>query len=258
MMIKEFVLDVKTGAGGLWTSAQNLGNVAVAALAGRDCLLCLAPSGAAMLCVHCERLLQDEGPRCAGCGCPVPSPFRCGGCLRRPPAHDRLRTAFDYRFPLDRLIHRFKYGSDLVVGAWLAARLSMAGDTGEGLDLVMPVPTTASRLRARGFHPAGWLARRVAADRGLPFDDSALRRVLDTPPQSGLGRSRRLRVLRRAFLADRGLAGHAIALVDDVTTTGATLEAATRALRRAGATRVEAWVVARTPSKEREAAPWSR
>jgi len=253
MMIKDFVSDVKAAVTVSRTIAQKTGRVFGAGFAPRDCLLCLGPAGAAMLCSHCERLLLDDVSRCDGCGRPVPSPFRCGGCLRRPPVHDVLRTAFDYRFPLDRLIHRFKYGSDFVVGTWLAERLAWTVRTVGGVDVVMPVPTTASRLRVRGFHPAGWLARRVAAKAGLAFDDNLLLRVIDTPSQSGLGRARRLKVLRHAFRAGADAKGLRIALVDDVTTTGATLEAATRALRRAGACRVETWVVARTPEPAPEA-----
>lgn len=155
-------------------------------------------------------------------------------------------AAFDYRFPLDRLVHRFKFAGDLAVGDYLGAALAESVAGRPRPDLVLPSPASVARLRERGFNPAAVLARRVARELEVPWHPGILRKVRHTPPQTGLARSSRARNLRGAFRCE-GVEGLRVAVVDDVTTTGATLEALARELRSAGAVRVEGWVVARTP-----------
>ncbi|MDH5263601.1 MAG: ComF family protein [Betaproteobacteria bacterium] len=156
-------------------------------------------------------------------------------------------TAFDYRFPIDRLVHRFKFSADLAVGAYLGDTLSRAAAAAPAPDLVLASPASATRLRERGFNPALVLARRVGARLGVAVDARGLVKVRHTPPQTGLGRAGRRRNLRGAISARRRLDGLNVAVVDDVMTTGATLSAMARALKEAGASRVSGWVVARTP-----------
>jgi predicted amidophosphoribosyltransferase len=149
-------------------------------------------------------------------------------------------------------IHRFKYPApglaalDPRPGAVLrglareAARAAPSGWTA-----VVPVPQHARRLRARGFDPVALLAREVARTAGVRFAPRALLRVRDGPSQTGLDRAARRRNVAGAYRAARPLSG-CVALVDDVTTTGATLAEAARALRRAGSARVVGICVART------------
>ena len=111
----------------------------------------------------------------------------------------------------------------------------------------MPSPASPERLRERGFNPAAVLAKRVARELDLPWHPGILRKVRHTPPQTGLARTARARNLRGAFRCGR-VEGLHVAVVDDVATTGATLEALARELRRSGAAHVEGWVVARTPA----------
>jgi ComF family protein len=186
------------------------------------------------------------GTACLACARPLPARGLCGRCLQRSGPVDGLVAAFDYRFPLDRLVHRFKFGGDFAVGRFLGSSLAQAVAPYPRPDLVLPSPASSERLRERGFNPAAVLAKRVARELGIPWHPGLLRKVKHTPPQTGLLRTARRRNLRSAFRCE-GVEGLRVAVVDDVTTTGATVEALARVLRRAGASRVEAWVVARTP-----------
>ncbi len=176
----------------------------------------------------------------------------CGECLRNPPPFDDVVTAFDYRFPIDRLVHRFKFSADLATGAYLGDALARAAAAAPAPDLVLASPASAARLRERGFNPALVLARRVGTRLGVAVDAWGLVKVRHTPPQTGLDRAGRRRNLRGAFSVRRRFDGLQVAVVDDVMTTGTTLSVLAAVLREAGASRVTGWVVARTPEPVRE------
>lgn len=172
------------------------------------------------------------------------------GALADPPPFARLRAAVAYRDLAARLVAQLKYGdrTDLVplMAAWMArAGTELLGDA----EVVMPVPLHRGRLFHRRFNQSAELARALAASAGLPYRPLALARVKATRTQVGLGsRERRLNV-RGAFRVVPGregeVAGRRVLLVDDVFTTGATVSAATRALRRAGARDVDVLAFAR-------------
>ncbi|MDR6989965.1 ComF family protein [Luteimonas sp. 3794] len=170
----------------------------------------------------------------------------CGACLRRPPPLDAVIAAFDYGFPVDRLLPRFKFHRDLAAGALLGDCLARATSTATRPDALIPVPLHVARLRERGYDQALELARILARRHALPLRGDLLHRVRATAPQSRLDAKARRRNLRHAF-AVHGLSATTahVVLVDDVMTTGATLHAAAHVLRRAGVARVDAWVCAR-------------
>lgn len=173
----------------------------------------------------------------------------CGACLHRPPPLDGVRAAFVYAEPLDRLLPRFKFHHDLAAGALLSALMVQAlrrDPPADWPDALVPVPLHRARLRQRGYDQALELARPLARSCGLPLRADLLQRVHATRAQSELDAAARRRNLRRVFEVRGGVPAHVV-LVDDVMTTGATLEAAARALRRAGVARVDAWVCARVP-----------
>jgi ComF family protein len=164
-----------------------------------------------------------------------------------------------YEGEIERFVQRFKYprpgllGLDPAPEALLCALLLDAAERIDGRppDLVVPVPQHPAGLRRRGFNPAAVLALALARARRLRFAPRVLERLRDGPSQTGLDRSARRRNVANVFRARTGirLPPH-VWLVDDVVTTGATLEAAARALRRAGARHVTGICVARTPLRE--------
>jgi ComF family protein len=176
----------------------------------------------------------------------MPESLTCGRCLRAPPAFDAALAAFEYRFPLDRLVHRFKFAGDVAVGRWLGRELARRVE-GTGADLLAAVPLTRARLAARGFNQALEIAREVGRETGIRVEPRALSRLRETTPQPGLGAQARRENLQGAFRCDARVAGLEVALVDDVMTTGATAQAIADALKAAGASRVSVWAVARTP-----------
>ena len=195
------------------------------------------------------RACRDELPRndacCARCGLPlaVAAPL-CGLCLRRAPAFDAALIPYRYAYPIDRLLTRFKFGADLGVGRVLAQLLGDAAPKRTNA-LLVPVPLHARRLAERGFILALELARLLGDRAGLELAPRAMRRVRRTPAQTGLDASERRRNLRRAFEASAGVAGRSVVLLDDVVTTTATARECARALKKAGAARVELWAIAR-------------
>lgn len=214
------------------------------------CLLCGEPGADGRdLCRDCAEALPWNRHACPRCALPLPqSEPVCGECLRRPPPLARAHAACVYGFPFDRLVPRFKFHHDLAAGRLMAELLGESLADLARPQAIVPIPLHASRLRKRGYDQALELAKPVARELGIPLLADALLRVRPTSPQSELDAEARQRNLRHAFAARPGVAlpGH-VALIDDVMTTGATLNAAAKVLLRAGVTRVDAWVCARVP-----------
>ena len=178
----------------------------------------------------------------------MPAVGECGDCLRQPPSLTQVHAVFVYGFPVDRLVPRFKFHRDLAAGRLMADLMIGVLGSAPRPDALVPLPLHAHRLRERGYDQALELARPLAAALALPLRTDLLQRVRSTAPQSELDAGQRHRNVASAFAvpARAAMPAH-IALVDDVMTTGATLDAAARALLRGGAKRVDAWVCARVP-----------
>jgi ComF family protein len=220
---------------------------------GEDCLLCVGSSARPLVCEDCDRALPVLETACARCAVPLGSAGTCGECQQHEPAFDEAIAAFEYRFPVDRLIHRFKYSGDLAVGRWLALRLAERVASHDPPDLLVAPPLTDSRLRVRGFNQAVVIARHVGTRLHVRHSHAAFAKVRDTSPQPGLGRRQRLANLDEAFRCELRLSGEHVAIVDDVMTTGATAHALSKLLKANGASRVSVWAIARTPDPSRKA-----
>jgi ComF family protein len=203
------------------------------------------------ICQPCLTRFAPAVPRCTRCalGVPAGQPL-CGVCLREPPPYARTVAAFDYVPPWDHLIARFKFHAALDLAPVFVQHL-VATPRQETPTLLLPIPLSEERLRERGYNQAWELARRLARAMHVRAAARLLLRVRDTPHQMALPLERRAGNVRGAFAIEprrrAELDGQAVALVDDVMTTGATAAEAARVLLQAGAAQVQVWVVARTP-----------
>lgn len=213
----------------------------------QPCLLCGGRVRGGLLCPGCQsdlpRLAAGSCPRCA---LPSPGGAVCGSCLRHPPAFDRAHAAMRYVFPLDALIQHFKYGGDLALADLFATLLAETLAGQERPDLILAMPLHPKRLAERGYNQAAEIARRLAPRLGVAWRAEGLRRLRDTPPQAGLKLLARRRNLRGAFACELDLSGLNVALLDDVMTSGSSLGELAKCVKRAGASEVAVWVVART------------
>ena len=175
------------------------------------------------------------------------SDVECGACIANPPHYDASCAAFVYAYPVDALIQALKYGGQLALAGLFAHKLHQRIGKAAGVDLIVPLPLHPARLAERGFNQAAEIAKALSRLTGIAMDAQLGRRVRNTAPQTALPWRERAANMRQAFACERDLAGLSVAVVDDVMTTGATLDEFARTLKRSGAARVENWVVARTP-----------
>jgi ComF family protein len=211
-------------------------------LFGGSCFLCRG-AAAALICNACDADLPRLGAElCPRCALQSPRGQLCGRCLAQPPHYDATIAALAYAFPADALVQALKFRGELALSSLLGRLLSdrIAPAT---VDRVIAVPLTAARLRMRGYNQSVEIARHVLPAK-LDLDSCV--RTRDAPPQMGLPLEERRRNVRGAFECTRSLVGERVAVVDDVMTTGATLDEVAHTLKRAGAAYVVNWVVTRT------------
>lgn len=217
------------------------------------CLLCGDPGhGGLDLCRPCAEALPYIGVACPRCALPLaaPVPLICGACQKKPPvfqaAYALLR--YDETGPSGHLIKSLKFGDRhagaRLLGALLAERLAQRPDLPEA---IIPVPLHPSRYVKRGFNQSIEIARTVSRHLKIPLDPESCRRTRATAPQASLPAGERRKNVRGVF-AVQGLPYRHVAILDDVVTTGSTVNEIARILRRAGAERIEVWACARAGS----------
>jgi ComF family protein len=195
-----------------------------------------------------------EKPYCARLGIPFAYDLGPGAlsaeAIADPPPFDRSRAVARFDAVARKLVHGLKYRDRTELARWMGEWMTRAGaELTADAEVVVPVPLYRWRLWLRRFNQSAALARTVAAAAGKPFAPMALKRIRATAQQVGLSASERDRNVRGAFRVPTdqrpAIAGRRVLLVDDVYTTGATVNAATRALLRGGASRVDVLVFAR-------------
>jgi len=210
----------------------------------QDCALCGEPGERELLCRACAAALPSLPAHCPRCALPTPRGSLCGRCLADPPHFDGTLALWLYEFPCDRLVQALKYRARLALAPFFARRLVTLRLP--AIDVIVPMPLHPDRLAQRGFNQALEIARSLARLTGTALHPRGARRVRDTIPQTDLPYQERTKNIRGAFVVAADLSGKAVAVVDDVMTTGATLDELARTLKRAGAARVENLVIARS------------
>lgn len=215
-----------------------------------QCAVCRAWP-AQTLCESCVSRFAQPDPRCLRCALPVGRGIaQCGRCLADPPPLDACYAAVSYDYPWSALVAQYKFKGQ---AGWARVFATLMRSTPwvepalDDADLVLPIPLARERLAERGFNQSLELARLLAPRQ---VDATLLLRIRNTPAQSSLDRPSRLANVRGAFTLDplrsAQVRAKRVVLVDDVMTSGASLHAAARVLRDAGAARVGAVVLART------------
>lgn len=220
-------------------------------LFGVQCQLCHCDLSAdnQWICNHCESSLPKSRPGCQTCATPITGNTpRCGQCLKSPPAIDQLVASFDYQFPINQWLPQFKFSHQSALAKWFAEQLiaSLNLIDQQLPEAILPVPLHDKRMRQRGYNQAHLIARHLSRKLRVPLLDTAVKRHKTTEAQSGLSVKQRQINIRQAFTVKATLP-KSVAIVDDVFTTGSTVNELSRTLKLHHCQRVEAWVVAHAP-----------
>ncbi|MDF1832858.1 MAG: ComF family protein [Porticoccaceae bacterium] len=221
------------------------------------CLLCGLSAGQDMdLCRACEESIPRLGLHCDICATPLKTVGICGRCHNKRPAFSTVQTPLLYQYPVDLLLQRFKFGGQLAAGKVLSQLLTRhireQFDNGKCTlpDLLIPVPLHWKKRFLRGFNQSEVITRELSRELKIKHCQRAVKRVINTPAQHHLSKKERQRLPRNTFAVGRAgkvLQGARVVLVDDVLTTGSTVQTLSQTLLKAGAKSVEIWLLARTP-----------
>jgi ComF family protein len=213
------------------------------------CVLCGRQGDAGMdLCRGCRDELPYNIRACRRCGAPLEtSGAVCGPCNRHPPPFSLSCIPFRYEAPLDYLLQQLKFHQKLYLAPLLGGLMAEAiqGRSAPLPQCLLPVPLHTERLRERGYNQALELARPLSRLLDIPIEHRLCQRQRATSAQTSLQGTERRRNLRGAFVAVKGEMPRHVAIIDDVVTTGTTVEELARTLRRAGVETIEVWACAR-------------
>ncbi len=212
-----------------------------------SCGLCNAATGSHLpLCQPCLSELPVLGTACSSCALPIATTGSCGKCLQQPPACNQIQALFLYQEPIRLLIQQFKFSRKLEYSGLFSALIAeKILHQPKQPDVLIPVPLHSSRLRSRGFNQSWEITKQLSGITGITASHKICHRIKKTPLQTGLKASQRKRNLKLAFSITADVKGLHVCIVDDVMTTGSTLEAIALVLKAAGAARVSGLVVAR-------------
>ena len=211
----------------------------------------------ATFCDAClARVEPPPSPACIRCGHPSEINALCPTCRVTPSHLDRIASSALFAHPLRDAIHDLKYGNGRGLARPLGTRMAATWrQSGFTADLIMPVPLHRARLAERGYNQSALLARVLSQAVGVPTDEKAIVRQKATLQQAKLKATERRTNVKDAFACRNDLTGQNVALIDDVCTTGSTLEACAQALREAGAAAVWAFTLARARWEPGHAGP---
>lgn len=219
----------------------------------RRCVLCSCfHHGDVDICPVCfANLAWFDGAQCLSCALPVSDNVElCGRCLVNPPFYDKTQAVFEYKGEVEWLIQQLKFHGKLIPGHILGQLIAdqlTARLKSSPIELILPVPLHFKRIRERGFNQTVELFRCLSKRLEIPLDVKTCKRIIFTDKQSGLNSRQRQKNIKGAFHFPRAVSAKRVAIVDDVMTTGSTVNELARLLKAQGVEYVEVWVCARTP-----------
>lgn len=217
-------------------------------------MLCTSFNGGELgLCAPClQDLPWHSASQCPQCAL-ISNGSLCGSCLSTPPSYDATTALLTYDYPADGLLQHYKYNTSLHLAHTFAAlfieKKRQQASTSPEIQRIIPMPMHRNRLKERGFNQALEIAKLLSKALSLKLDHTSCQRTKHTPPQASLNLKERIQNIKGAFSCQHSLQNLNIAIVDDVMTTGASLNELAKTLKQAGAAHVECWVMARTMPK---------
>lgn len=211
----------------------------------QNCLLCAAKTETeACICTHClHDLPKSPGLRCPQCGLKTNGQI-CGSCLKNKPHYDNTHALYAYTYPVDAIIRHYKYNHALHLSQTLGSLLQEK-IVDFDIDTIIPMPLHPERLKERGFNQSLELAKVIVKQRNISIDSASCSRIKNTPPQASLDLKDRTKNVKDAFSCKSRFDGMHIGLIDDVLTTGASLNELAKTLKKSGASRISCYVLAR-------------
>ena len=214
------------------------------------CLICDTKNTSSKLplCDDCLHELPHNLHACQQCGLTIEDTKSslCGKCQTKPPAYDKTITPYVYDTAIKHLIVELKFKKKLINAHLLGKLLAQVAETEKSPDFLLPVPLHRKRLRKRGFNQAMELCRVLSKELSIPVLTNVIEKTKETVPQSDLSAKQRKTNLQSSFKLHRKPPIGSIAIIDDVITTGTTINEIAKLLKKSGVKQVQAWACART------------
>lgn len=212
------------------------------------CTLChQRHRGPHAVCFECQQHFTLIGPACYHCALPLPNQsfLVCGHCCKSKPYLDQVIAPYHFKEPLRSLLHEFKYSEGLYLSSFLANIITQLLNKEVLMtECLIPVPLHTKRLRNRGFNQAAELTKQLSRSLKLPYHLTICSKKINTPPQASLAAAQRRKNLSHAFKS-KPIPYQHVTLIDDLLTTGSTLNELAKVLKNQGVQRVDAWCCAR-------------